>query len=115
MSETEAKWVERLREWQDSGKTAEEFAAGKPYKPSTLKWWRTQLQRREAVEGQTRQRAKSIPMVRVVRRVGKGVPATSAATVDGIVVEISGARISIAQGSDMDLLAKVVRILGRAQ
>jgi hypothetical protein len=47
MTGTEAKWVERLREWQDSGKTAEEFAAGKPYKPSTLKWWRTQLQRRE--------------------------------------------------------------------
>jgi hypothetical protein len=115
MSETEAKWVERLREWQDSGKTAEEFAAGKLYKASTLKWWRIQLRRRGQFEGQTRQRGKSIPMARVVRRVGTRVSATSAAMVDGIVVEISGARISIAHGSDMELLAKVVRTLGRAQ
>jgi hypothetical protein len=32
-----------------------------------------------------------------------------------VVVEVSGARISIAPGSDMELLAKVVRALGRAQ
>jgi hypothetical protein len=115
MTETEAKWVERLREWQDSGKKAEEFTAGKPYKASTLNWWRTELQRRGVVEGQTRQRRKSIPIARVVRRVGTRVPATSAAMVDGMVVEISGARISIAPGSDMELFAKVVRILGRAQ
>jgi hypothetical protein len=115
MTETEAKWVERLREWQASGKTAEEFATGKPYKASTLNWWRTELQRRGVVEGQTRQRRRSIPMARVVRRVGTRVPTTSAAMVDGIIVEISGARISIAPGSDMELLAKVVRALGRAQ
>jgi hypothetical protein len=115
MTETEAKWVERLREWQGSGKRAEEFTAGKQYKASTLNWWRTELQRRGVVEGQTRQRRKSIPMARVVRRVGTRVPATSAAMVDGMVVEISGARISIAPGSDMELFAKVVHILGRAQ
>ena len=115
MTETEAKWVERLREWQGSGKSAEEFAAGKPYKASTLNWWRTELQRRGVVEGQTRRRRKSIPMARVVRRVGTRLPTTSAALVDGVVVEISGARISIAPGSDMELLAKVVRALGRAQ
>jgi hypothetical protein len=115
MSETEAKWIERVREWQDSGKPAEEFAAAKPYKASTLKWWRSQLKRRGGIEGLTRERAKPIPMARVVRRARTQVPATSAATVDGMVVEISGARISIAQGSDMELFAKVVRILGRAQ
>jgi hypothetical protein len=115
MTETEAKWVERLREWQASGKTAEEFATAKPYKASTLNWWRTELQRRGVVEGQTRQRRKAIPMARVVRRVGTRVPTTSAAMADGVVVEVSGARISIAPGSDMELLAKVVRALGRAQ
>lgn len=115
MTETEAKWVERLREWQASGKTAEEFATGKPYKASTLNWWRTELQRRGVVEGQTRQRRKAIPMARVVRCVGTRVPTTSAAMADGMVVEVSGARISIAPGSDMELLAKVVRALGRAQ
>jgi hypothetical protein len=115
MTETEAKWVERLREWQDSGKTAEDFAAGKPYKPSTLKWWRTQLQRREKAGGPTRGRAKAIPMARVVRRAGPRAPTTSAVGGDGMVVEISGARISIARDCDMELLAKVVRALGRAR
>jgi hypothetical protein len=115
MTETEAKWVERLREWQGSGKKAEEFAAGKPYKASTLNWWRTELQRRGVVQGQTRQRRKSIPMARVVRNVGTRMPTTSAAMADGMVVEISSARISIAQGSDMELFAKVIRILGRSQ
>lgn len=115
MSETEAKWVERLREWQDSGQTAEEFAAGKPYKPSTLKWWRTQLQRREKAGGATRGRARAIPMARVVRRAGPLAQATNAVGGDGMVVEISGARIRVARDCDMELLAKLVRTLGRAQ
>jgi hypothetical protein len=115
MSETRAKWVERLREWQDSAQTAEEFAAGKPFKASTLKWWRTQLRRRAGATGPTRARAKPIPMAQVVRRVGTGVLATSAAQGNGMVVEVSDARIIIGRDSDMELLAKVVRALGRAQ
>lgn len=114
MSETEAKWVERVREWRDSAKTAEEFAAGKPYKPSTLKWWRTQLQRREKTTEPTLVRAKPIAMAEVVRRVGTGVRGAAAAEDSGIVVEVSGARISIARDSDIGLLAKVVRALGTA-
>jgi hypothetical protein len=111
MRETESKWVERLREWQDSGKRAEEFAAGKPYKASTLKWWRTQLRRRAEAAGQTRERSKPIPMAQVVRRV----PASDAAVGGGMIVEISGARINIARGTDLELFAEVVRALGRAQ
>jgi hypothetical protein len=30
---TDEKWAERIRLWQESGKTAEEFAAGNPLKP----------------------------------------------------------------------------------
>jgi hypothetical protein len=115
MSETEAKWVERLREWQDSAKTAEEFAAGKPFKASTLKWWRTQLRRREKAGGPTQGRTKAIPMARVIRRAGPRAPTTSAVGGDGMAVEISGARISIGRGCDLEFLAKVVRALGRAQ
>ena len=29
-------WVERIRSWKSSGKSAEEFAAGQPYKPKTV-------------------------------------------------------------------------------
>ena len=36
--ETEAKWVERIREWRASGLSAEEFAASRGYKASTLCW-----------------------------------------------------------------------------
>ena len=46
MTETEKKWVERIREWKGSGHGAEELAAGRPYKASTLKWWATELRRR---------------------------------------------------------------------
>ena len=43
MTETEAKWSERIQQWKESGKKAAEFAAGQPYKATTLVWWATEL------------------------------------------------------------------------
>jgi|GEM_PF-7072479 len=31
MTTTDAKWAERIRQWKESGKTAEEFATGQPF------------------------------------------------------------------------------------
>jgi len=45
MTATDAKWTERIRQWKESGKTAEEFAVGQPFKPSTLKWRASELRR----------------------------------------------------------------------
>jgi hypothetical protein len=113
MTETEKKWVERIREWKGSGHGAEEFAAGRPYKASTLKWWATELRRR--ADGRSRgSKARAgvspIRMARVVAR-RRGQPRAQAARSE-MIVEVSGARISLARGFDAQLLADVVRALG---
>jgi hypothetical protein len=41
--ETEAKWVERIREWRASGLSAKEFAATRGCEASTLSWAASQL------------------------------------------------------------------------
>jgi hypothetical protein len=111
MTATESKWSERIREWKDSGKGAEEFASGRPYKPSTLKWWATELRRR--ADGRSRtskpRATKPIRMARVVRQARAQAPGNA------LVVEVSGARISLARGFDAGLLAEVVRALGGAR
>ena len=43
--ETEARWVERIREWRASGLSAKDFAMAKGYKASTLSWAASLLQR----------------------------------------------------------------------
>ncbi len=45
MTATQAKWLERVQQWQASGVRAEQFAQGKDYRPSTLVWYRTRLRR----------------------------------------------------------------------
>ena len=119
MTATETKWAERVREWRDSGKGAEEFAAGQPYKASTLRWWGTEVRRRAESrigrrEGHGSKRAEAIPMARVVRRTH---PRASADLVrgGGVVVEVSGARITLARGFDAELLSEVVRVLAGAR
>ena len=112
MTETETKWAERIREWKDSGKRAEEFAIGQPYKASTLKWWSTELRRRiERRAGPTRERgaARAIPMARVVARARPHLAA------ERVVVEVSGARITVERGFDAELLSEVVSVLGGAR
>lgn len=115
MTETEKKWVDRVRQWKDSGQGAEEFASGQPYKASTLKWWATELRRR--AEGRSRvSRPRSggapIRMARVVSRRGGRSMVQGQAAGNGLVVEVSGARISLTRGFDAGLLAEVVRALG---
>jgi hypothetical protein len=45
MTTTQAKWLERVQQWQASGVRAKQFAQGKDYRPSTLEWYRTRLKR----------------------------------------------------------------------
>lgn len=109
MTETDEKWAERIRQWRESGKTAEEFASGQPFKASTLKW-RAAIMRRSSQGGgrdQRRPAGGSIRLARVVTR--KRGPEQGGA---GLVVEVSGARIAVSRGFDAQLLAEVVRVLG---
>ncbi|HKY38639.1 MAG TPA: hypothetical protein VJN18_22000 [Polyangiaceae bacterium] len=111
MTTTDEKWVERIRQWKESGKPAEEFATGQPYKASTLKWRAAEL-RRSAEGGarysKGRAAAGSIRMARVVSR-GRAAVVRGES---GLVVEVSGARISLSRGFDAELLSEVVRALG---
>lgn len=114
MSKTEAKWLERIRRWQESGKTAEEFAVGQAFKGSTLKWRAAELRRTEgggkrygkgpAVDGSVRF-AQVVPVPRARAQ------AAARSGGDGLVVEVSGARITLSRGFDAALLIEVVRAL----
>jgi hypothetical protein len=48
MNETEAKWAERVLEWRESGQAAEEFAEGRGFEASTLRFWASRLKKAKA-------------------------------------------------------------------
>ncbi len=111
MTKTDEKWLERVRQWKESGQTAEAFAVGQPFKASTLKWRAAELRR--AAEGGERYGKGhavkgSIRLARVVSRARDRAPTHGG----GVVVEVSGARISLSRGFDAELLTDVVRALG---
>ena len=78
MTKTDAKWLERVRQWQESGKTAEKFSEGQPFKASTLKWRAAEL-RRTAEGGRRYGKGNAasgpIRLARVVRRSRCSAPA----------------------------------------
>jgi transposase len=104
MTETESKWSERVREWRASGKTAEEFAEGRGFKGSTLRFWASTLRRSESGTARTRK-----PQVRLVRVVAR--PAAAGASLD---VAVGAARVTVRPGFDAALLRQLVEALGGA-
>ena len=107
---TKEKWRERVREWRASGRTAAEFAAGRGYEASTLRWWAARV-------GQSA-RPGIVPLVARVAVGGAGVtgivrrpmPPRQAAG-EELVVEVGGARLRVTRGFDDALLERVVRAL----
>ena len=90
-----ATWIARIRSWKSSGKSADEFAAGQPYKVKTLTWWANRL-RHEVV----------IPRIEMARvEVRPALPST-------IAIEVGAARVVVERGFDETLLRAVVRALG---
>ena len=110
-AETEALWSERVEEWRESGKSAPDFAADKPYAGSTLQWAASRLKRgarrgrKRRVSAEGASVAREIPMAKVVRRSRRDTP------IADVVIEIAGARIAVRQGFDVALLGEVVRAL----
>lgn len=102
MTETEAKWAERVREWKASGQTAKEFAAGRDFKASTLVYWASCL--RTGGERRKKREKRGVRIARVVRVA----PATDGA----IVVAVGVARVSVRAGFDPEVLRQVVLALG---
>lgn len=108
---TEAMWVGRIEEWTRSGRSAAEFAEGKPYTSGTLTWAASRLRngaqsggKQRAIRRRAGRQAK-IQMAEVVRRPPKAVAAET------LVLEIAGARVAIQRGFDQALLRDVVLAL----
>lgn len=101
MTETEAKWSERVREWRACGMSAEEFAEGRGFKGSTLRFWASSLRK---LESEPRAGAHAhVRLLRVVRKVSAE---------SSIEVAIGGTRIVVRPGFDAGLLKQVVEALG---
>jgi hypothetical protein len=104
MTETESKWVERVREWKAGGLTAKQFAEGREFKPSTLVYWASCLRRGRVGAAPSDKRRPRVRMARVVR--------SSPRADDSIVVAVGSARVAVRAGFDEALLRRVVRALG---
>jgi hypothetical protein len=91
---TETIWQERVAAWRASGETAEQFARGRGFAATTLRWWSSRLGR-EAAPGFVR----LVPQAAVPPAAGV------------VIVEVGGARIQVAPGFDAGLLAQVVAAL----
>lgn len=115
MTTTEAKWTDRVREWRESGKSAEAFAEGRQFEASTLRYWASRLKR--SAPTTTPDSAPAAPkptvtMARVVRR-RRGRPAVAGAAVPTeLAIAIGDARIVVGHGFDAELLRAVVAALG---
>lgn len=107
MTQTEAKWADRVQQWKASGRTLEEFSEGQPFKASTLRWWTTELRRRNERGG--RDSTDGIRMARVVRRRAR---VATGPTTSRVVLEVSGVCIAVERGFDAELLSQVVQAIG---
>jgi len=101
MTDNARKWLERVREWRASEMTAPDFASGRGYAPSTLRYWASQLRHDPAPPP-----ASVLRRVRLARvEVEPSSPATP------VVVDVGGARIEVQAGFDRALLRDVVDAL----
>jgi hypothetical protein len=121
--QTEARWAERIRQWRESGLSAEEFAEGKDYEASSLQWAASQLRADKTSPSTTvpssrskatrhRQQAVARPASssdgpRFLRVRSSG----SEPIVSEMVVEVGSARIRVTRGVDVSLLGDIVRAL----
>jgi hypothetical protein len=121
--ETEAKWVERIREWRASGLSAEDFAPSKGCKASTLRWASSLLRRAaKSPVPSMPSSAESHSGARPERRTRSSgeaprfLPVRTRPRTEAVemVVEIGAARIRVLRGFDVTLLSEVVRALGGA-
>ena len=106
MTATQAKWAARVREWRESGKRAEDFAAEREFEGSTLQYWASRLKTEAA-------KAASPPIARVVRRRAR--KPDSVPPEPELRIDIGSARIIVRRGFDADLLRQVATALGVAK
>ena len=84
-------WAKRVSEWRASGKTAADFAAGRGFAGSTLRWWASHHGRRTHA------------LVQVLR----AAPTRDAA----LELAVGDVRVLVHAGFDRALLAEVLDVL----
>jgi hypothetical protein len=120
MTQTEAKWAERVREWRASGRSAEQFAEGQGFKPSTLRFWASRLRVKtlSVTAPVARGEGGRVRLVRVDRTPsaieGRAAARESSSSAT-VVIAIGTARIEVRPGFDRSLLSAVVETLGGAR
>ncbi len=101
-------WAERVRAWRSSGLTSKEFCRGRGFAAQTLLWWSSQLGRKQGLGSKTRQ--PRVVLARVVTKVRTPEVTARAA----ITLELNGARVEVAPGTDRATLSMVLETLRAA-
>jgi hypothetical protein len=104
MTDTESKWLARVAQWQASGLSLREFAAGREFKWTTLRYWRSKLRHKASPKG-TEATGPAVRMARVVRSPLNRLDDSS------VVIRIGGAEVVVSAGFDRGLLRAVVEAL----
>ena len=105
MTETETKWSERVGEWRSGGESADDYAQGRGFAASTLRWWASRLSRGGGIAA----RAKGASAVRMARLVAVSRPVECTLT-----VRVGVAQVEVRAGCDRLLLRELVDALGDA-
>jgi hypothetical protein len=113
MTGTAAKWAERVRDWRASGKTADDYASGFDFEPTTLRYWASRLKAEMPAV------AKPAPtLARVVRR-RRPAPTRRAPEAPPaeptMEVVVGQARIVVRRGFDAELLRQIATALGSSR
>ena len=106
MSDTVAKWRQRVAGWRASGETAETYSTGRGFTAGTLRWWASRLRREETIAG---------PVVRLAQVVRAPPLRRDEVPPGTVVIELldARARITVASNTDRAVLAMVLDVLDR--
>ena len=112
--QSQAIWEERVRKWRQSGLAAEEFAEGKGYKGSSLRWAESRLRgtpqcrRGQAARAEVEDAGlETAPRFAPLR-------ARPSEPTGELVLESGAARIHVGTGFSVALLGEVIRALGES-
>ena len=107
MTETESRWAARVQAWRSSGESAADYARGRGFEASTLRWWSSRIGR-GAVASDVVSKARTPPRVRMVRLEA---PSTRRAP-RALTVRVGVAQVDVQPGFDRALLRELVEALG---
>ena len=99
MRRTREIWADIIRQWEESGLTAEEFGAKRGIAGKTLSWWKWKL----------RQSVADLPSLVPVRVIASGAPLARCSTDGDVEVELSdGVRLRFGREVTSEFVVEIV-------